>query len=96
MLWVVELVNYYWCRGGGGRRSIFCGAFSRFFPSLPLYFPLFISVIGACLLGALGLMAGLSGFASLRCSLHLGVRFQIIVEAVGCPRHPTSTQRRSC
>ena len=29
----------------------------------PLYFPLFISVMGACLLGGMGLMAGLSGFA---------------------------------
>ena len=40
------------------------------------YFPLFISVTGACLLGGVGLMAGLSGFASHQCSLHLGAGCQ--------------------
>ena len=50
------------------------GAFytERFSGFFPLYFPLFISVRSACLLGAWGLMAGLSGFASHLCSLHLG------------------------
>ena len=49
-----------------------CGAFRGFlFPP----FPLCISVTGACLLGALELMAGLSGFASHQCSLHLGVGY---------------------
>ena len=42
-------------------------------PPFSLYFPLFIRVTGACLLGVWGLMAGLSGFVF---SLHLGVVFQ--------------------
>ena len=46
----------------------FCVERSAVFPLLPacFYFPLFISVIGACLLGGRGLMAGLSGFTSHR------------------------------
>ena len=42
----------------------FCVERSAVFPLLPFYFPLFTSVIGACLLGGRGLMAGLSGFTS--------------------------------
>ena len=55
-----------------------CGVFKGFsFPHFhTLCFPLCISVTGACLLGALGLMAGLSGFASHQSSLHFGVGCQ--------------------
>ena len=63
-----------------------CEVFSNFlFPPFPtLCFPLCISVMGACLLGVLGLMAGLSGFASHQWS------WLPIVEAPGCLGHLTS------
>ena len=48
MIWVVELI------GVAGRRSILCGEFSCFSPPSPLYFPLFISVMGGYLLGGVG------------------------------------------
>ena len=61
-----------------GSRSIVCGAFSGFC-SLPPH-PLLSTVYqcDGCLFfsGAWGLMAGLSGFASHRCSLHLGAGCQ--------------------
>ena len=73
MLWVVELIDVK------ERRSILSGVFSSLNPPFPpsLYFPLFISLTGGCpLSGVWGLMAGLSGFASHRCSLHLGAGCQ--------------------
>ena len=62
-----------------GSRSIVCGAFSAFC-SLPPH-PL-LSTVYQCdgcpfFSGAWGLMAGLSGFASHQCSLHLGAGCQL-------------------
>ena len=74
--------------GMAGRRSILCGGYSRF-PS-PLYFPLFISVTGACLLEGVGVHGW---FVRLFKALVQSPSWNWlpIMEAPGWIRHPTST-----
>ena len=62
-------------------------------PLSPLYFSMFIRVTGACLLGYLGLMVGLSGFASHWCSLS---KLAADSASSRISRHPTSTSQCSC
>ena len=79
---VLVYLHMCWIPCGLGSRAYFwawqkkepsvCSIQQFFHLSSPFYFPLFISVLGACLRGGMGLMAGLSGFASHRCSLHVG------------------------
>ena len=59
------------CRATGRRNIFLCGVLCDFFPLLPHPSPLFISVTAASLLRSMGFMAGLSGFASHRHSLHI-------------------------
>ena len=73
-----------------------CGAFSGFYPPFPtLCFPLCIGVTGSCPLGGIGahgwgyLVLPAIGTVSI---LELALK----VEAPGCLRRPTSTQRRNC
>ena len=77
--------------GEAGRRT-FCEELvkEQFFPLplSPLYFSMFIRVTGACLLGYLGLMVGLSGFASHWCSLE---KLAADSASSRISRHPTST-----
>lgn len=62
VLQVVEL--NYWC---GGKNKHFVLSIILVVPNPHLFFPMFIFVMGACLIG--GVLAELSGFASQWCSL---------------------------
>ena len=91
VLWAAALT--YHC---GGSRSITCGAFSGFC-SLPppLCFPLCISVTGACLLVGVGAHGWVVRFCQPSMQSPSWSWLQI-VEAPGCLRHSTCTERRSC
>ena len=78
-----------------GSRSIMCGALGGFCSLPSLCFPLHISVTGACLLVGVGAHGWVVRFCQ-PSAQSPSWRWLPIVEAPGCLRHPTSTERRSC
>ena len=104
------MVSVYWCIHGIPR-ALGCSAYlsvwqevgvlcverlAVFVPSLPtLCFPLCISVTGACLLAGMGAHGWVVRFCQPLVQSP-SLSWLPIVEAPGCLRHPTSTERRSC